>query len=346
MTQLFPALWGLWYYHHARGQYQRARALGEELLDLARQLQDPMLSLEAHRALGNTLTFLGELELAHAHAQHGLALYDPQQMRAHALRYGQDSGVACRLFGALCLWLLGYPDQARQWDEIALTQAQGLSHAYTLAQTLLFSTTLHQWRREVSMAQERAEALLALCTEHGFPLYLLWGMVLRGSVLTAQGAWGEGLAQMHEGLAAWRARGLHMFWLWFHALLAEACGRAGQVEEGLRALEEALEALQTAEDHFYEAEVYRLQGTLLLARAAEQHAEAETCLRQALDIARQQQAKSLELRAAMSLSCLWQQQGKRDEARELLAPVYGWFTEGFDTADLQEAKTLLEELSG
>jgi predicted ATPase len=346
MTQLFPALWGLWYYHHARGHYQRARELGEELLDLARQLQDPMLSLEAHRALGNTLTFLGELELAHAHAQHGLALYDPQQMRAHALRYGQDSGVACRLFGALCLWLLGYPDQARQWDEIALTQAQGLSHAYTLAQTLLFSTTLHQWRREVSMAQEQAEALLALCTEHGFPLYLLWGMVLRGSVLTAQGAWGEGLAQMHEGLAAWRARGLHMFWLWFHALLAEACGRAGQVEEGLRALEEALEALQTAEDHFYEAEVYRLKGELLLARSVEQHTEAETCLRQALGMARQQQAKSLELRAAMSLSRLWQQQGKRDEARELLAPVYGWFTEGFNTADLQEARTLLEELAG
>ena len=177
-------------------------------------------------------------------------------------------------------------------------------------------------------------------------MYLLWGTVLRGSVLTAQGAWAEGLAQMREGLAAWRTRGLRLFWFWFHALLAEACGRAGQVEEGLRVLEEALEALQTAEDRFYEAEVYRLKGALLLARSAEQHAEAETCLRQALDIARQQQAKSLELRAAMSLSRLWQQQGKRDEARELLAPVYGWFTEGFDTADLQEARTLLEELAG
>jgi predicted ATPase/class 3 adenylate cyclase len=190
MTQLFPALWGLWYGHHARGQYQRACELGEELLGLARQLQDPMLSLEAHRALGNTLFFRGELGLSHTHAQHGLALYDPQQMRAHALRYGQDSGVACRLFGALCLWMLGYPDQARQWNEAGLTQAQGLLHAYTLAQTLLFSTILHQLCREVSTAQERAEALLALCTEHGFPLYLLWGTVLRGSVLTAQGAWG------------------------------------------------------------------------------------------------------------------------------------------------------------
>jgi predicted ATPase len=171
-------------------------------------------------------------------------------------------------------------------------------------------------------------------------------MVLRGAVLTAQGAWGEGLAQMHEGLAAWRARGLHMFWLWFHALLAEACGGAGQVEEGLCALEEALEALPTVEDRFYEAEVYRLKGALLLARSAEQHAEAETCLHQALAIARQQQAKALELRAATSLSRLWQQQGKRTEARELLAPIYQWFTEGFDTADLQDAQVMLEGLGG
>jgi predicted ATPase/class 3 adenylate cyclase len=345
-TQLFPALWGLWYYHHAGGQYQRARELGEELLGLATQLQDPMLSLEAHRALGNSLSFRGELGLAYTHAQHGLALYDPQQIRAHALRYGQDSGIACRLFGALCLWLLGYPDQARQWNEVALTQAQGLLHAYTLAQTLLFSTILHQWRREASMAQERVEALLTLCTEHGFAMYLLWGTVLRGSVLTAQGQWAEGLAQMREGLATWRTRGLRLFWFWFHALLAEACGRAGQIEEGLRALDEGLEAPQTAEDHFYEAEVYRLKGELLLARSTEQHAEAEACLRQALNIARQQQAKSLELRAAMSLSRLWQQQGKRDEAQELLTPVYVWLTEGFDTADLQEARTLLEELAG
>src|SRR5262249_56590285 len=215
--------------------------------------------------------------------------------------------------GALCLWLLGYPDQARQWNEAARMQAQGLSHAYTLAQSLLFSTILHQWRREASTAQERAEALLALCTEHGFALYLLWGMVLRGSVLTAQGASGEGLAQMRQGLAAWRTRCGRLFWFWFHALLAEACGRAGQVEEGLRVLEEAPEGLQTAEDHFYEAEVYRLKGVLLLARSAEQHAEAETCFRQALDIARHRQAKALELRAAMRLSRLWQHQGKHSQ---------------------------------
>jgi predicted ATPase/class 3 adenylate cyclase len=344
--QLFPVLWGLWYVHLAGAKLQRACELGEELLSLAQQLQDPMLSLEAHRALGNTLFWRGESGLAHTHAQHGLALYDPQQMRVHALRYGQDSGVACRLFGALCLWLLGYPDQARQWSEAALTQAQGLLHAYTLAQALLFSTILHQWCREVAVAQEQAEAQRALCTEHGFAQYLAWSTVLRGAALAAQGQWAEGLAQMRQGLTAYRATGARSLGHWFHALLAEACGRAGQVEKGLRALEEALEALQITEDRFYEAEVYRLRGELLLQQSAEQQGEAEESFHQALTVARRQQAKSWELRAAMSLSRLWQQQGKHAEARQLLAEVYGWFTEGFDTADLQEARALLHELGG
>jgi predicted ATPase len=343
--QLFRALWGLWYGHMAGAKLQRARELGEELLNLAQQLQNPMLSLEAHRALGNTLFWRGEPGLAHTHAQHGLALYDPQQMRAHALRYGQDSGVACRLFGALCLWLLGYPDQARQWQEAALRQAQGLLHAYTLAQALLFSTILHQWYREAAVAQEQAEAQRALCTEHGFAQYLAWSTILRGSALAAQGQWAEGLAQMREGLVAYRATGARSLGHWFHALLAEACGRAGQIEEGLRALEEALKALQITEDRFYEAEVYRLKGELLLQQSAAQQGEAEESLQQALEIARRQQAKSWELRAAMSLSRLWQRQGRQDEAYALLAPIYGWFTEGFDTADLQEAKALLEALT-
>jgi predicted ATPase len=342
--QLFPALWGLWYGQMAGAKLQMACALGEELLSLAQQLQDPVLSLEAHRALGNTLFWRGEPGLAHTHAQHGFALYDPQQMRAHALRYGQDSGVACRLFGALCLWLLGYPDQARQWQEAALTQAQELRHVYTLAQALLFSTILHQWGREATVAQEQAEALGALCTEHGFAQYLAWSTILRGAAVAAQGQWAEGLAQMREGLVAYRATGARSLGHWFHALLAEASGRAGQVETGLRSLEEALEALQTTEDRFYEAEVYRLKGELLLQQSAAQQGEAEDSLQQALEIARRQQARSWELRAAMSLSRLWQHQRKCAEAHALLAPVYGGFTEGFDTADLQDAKALLEEL--
>jgi predicted ATPase/class 3 adenylate cyclase len=343
--QLFPALWGLWYSHQVRGQLQRARALGEELLGLAQQLHDPVLLLEAHRALAATRISLGDAGLTYMHAQHALALYEPEQMRSHALRYGQDSGVFCRLIGAWSLWLLGYPDQARQWSEQALTHAQRLRHAFTLAQALLFSAILHQLRREPLLAQELAKAQQALCTEQGFALYLTWGMLPRGWAVAAQGQLAEGIAQIREGFAAWRAQGARVMWPWFLALLAEACGKAGQVEEGLHALDEALEAIQTMEDRIYGAEVYRLKGELLLQQSVAHQEEAEACYQQALEAARRQQAKSWELRAAMSLSRLWQRQGKRDDARKLLAPIYGWFTEGFDTADLQEAKALLAELS-
>jgi len=341
--QLFAALWGLFYLHMVRGELQRAREVGEELLDLAQRLQDPELFVVAHRAQGGASFWQGELGMAHADVQQALALYDPQQMRDHAVRYGQDSGVSCRTFGTVTLWLLGYPEQARQWSEVSLTHAQGLGHAYTLAQALLFSALLHQLLREAVVAQERAEEQRALCTEHGFAPYLAWGTIEWGAALAAQGVWAEGLAHMREGLAAWRATA-RTPWLLFLGLLAEACGRAGQVEAGLGALHEALEAMQTTEERLYEAEVYRLRGELLLQQSAAQQGEAEASLQQALAVARRQQAKSLELRAAMSLSRLWQQQGKRVEAYELLAPVYGWFTEGFDTADLQEAMALLDEL--
>jgi predicted ATPase len=341
--QLFAALWGLFYLHMVRGELQRAREVGEELLGVAQRLHDPELCVVAHRAQAGALFWLGELGLAHADVQQALALYDPQQMRDHAVRYGQDSGVSCRTFGAVTLWLLGYPEQAQQWSEGGLTQAQGLGHAYTLAQALLFSALLHLLRREAAMAQERAEAQRALCTEQGFAPYLAWGTIEWGAALAAQGGWAEGLAQMREGLAAWRATALTP-WLLFLSLLAEACGRAGQVEEGLGALHEALEAMPTTEERLYEAEVYRLRGELLLQQSAVQQGKAEESFHQALAVARRQQAKSWELRAALSLSRLWQQQGKCAEARALLAPIYGWFTEGFDTADLQEARTLLEEL--
>jgi predicted ATPase len=344
LQQLFPLLWGLRYVHQVRGQSQRAYEVGEELLGVARQLQDPVLLVEAHRAQGNVAFWQGEFILAHAHVQHALAQYDPQQMRDHVVRYGQNPGVFCRLFGAVTLWLLGYPDRARQWSEEALTHARELDHAFTLQQALCFSALLYLLRREAAVAQERAEAQRALCTEHGFAMYLAFGTVEWGAALAAQGAWAEGLAQMRQGLAAYQARGWFP-WLLFLGLLAEACGRAEQIEEGLGALHDALEAMPTTEERMYEAELHRLRGKLLLQQSVAPQREAEASLQQALTIARRQQAKSLELRAAMSLSRLWQQQGKYQDAYDLLAPVYGWFTEGFDTADLKDAKALLDELA-
>jgi predicted ATPase len=186
---------------------------------------------------------------------------------------------------------------------------------------------------------------MALASEKGFPQFLALGMIMRGWALAVQGQGEEGIAQLHQGLAAFRAAGAEISRSRDLALLAEAYGEVGQTEEGLTVVAEALAVVDNTGERYWEAELYRLKGELLLARSAEQHTEAATCFHQALDIARQQQAKSLELRAALSLSRLWQQQGKRVEVRDLLAPIYGWFTEGFDTADLREARALLEALA-
>jgi TOMM system kinase/cyclase fusion protein len=346
--QLFPVLWGLWRLYHSRGEYQRARALGEQLLSLAQQLHDAALLLEAHHALWATLFHTGEFASTRAHLEQGRALYDPHQHRSHALFYGgHDPGVCCLSHAAWSLWILGYPDQALQSMREALTLAHALAHRFSLANALRFATTLHQSRREPQAAHERGEACVVLADEQGFAEVLAEATIMRGWALAAQGQETEGMAQMRQGLAAYRASGTERQRPYYLALLAEACGSRGQTAEGLSLLAEALALVDKIGEHGWGGELHRLQGELLLAQAGErqQMQEAEACLHQALDVACRQQAKSWELRAAMSLSRLWQYQGKRAEAYELLAPVYGWFTEGFDTADLQEAKALLEELS-
>jgi predicted ATPase len=318
--------------------------VGEQCLTLAQHIDEPTLLLEAHCALGVPLFYLGEVALFRFHLEQASALYDLQQYRSHAFRYGLDPGVNCLLV-AWPLWLLGYPDQALERSREALTLAQELSHPYSLAYALQSAMRLHRFRREVQAAQEQAEALVTLSNQQGFAQWLAGGTMMCGWALTVQGQEGEGMAQMHHGLTAWRAMGIEAGLPYWLAMLAEAYGSTGQVEAGRRVLAEALTLIDTTEERWWEAELHRLRGELLLALPTDNAAEAETCFHQALDIARRQQAKSLELRAAMSRSRLWQQQGKRAEAHELLAPVYGWFTEGFDTADLQEAKALLNAWS-
>jgi class 3 adenylate cyclase/predicted ATPase len=343
--QLFLVLRGRWNGYLIRAELRMARELGEQLLQLAQREQDPALLVEAHRALGTTLFFLGELAPARGHLEQGIALYDPQQHRSLAFRYGADPGVICGLYAANVLWVLGYPDQALASIHEALTLARELAHAFSLAFALNHAANLHQFRREGQGTQERAEASMAFSTEQRFAQWLAQGMILRGWVLAEQGQGAEGIAQLRQGLAAWQATGAALDRPRFLALLAEAYSKVGSTEEGLRLLVEAQAAVRRSGERRWEAELYRLKGELLLARAPEDHAEAEACFREALDIACHQGAKLWELRAAMSLSRLWQRQGKRAGAYELLAPVYGWFTEGFDTADLQEAKVLLEALA-
>jgi predicted ATPase len=222
--------------------------------------------------------------------------------------------------------------------------AQELAHPISLAVALDYATIFHQFRREPQAVSERAEAAITLCTEQGFAYYLAWGMTMQGWAQVTQSQDEASLAQIRRGLAALQATRAAVRLPYYMALLAEACGQTGHAVEGLTLLAEALAQVHNTGESWTEAELYRLKGELLLQRSSDNHTEAATCFHQALDVARRQQAKSLELRAAMSLSRLWQQQGKQDEAYELLAPVYGWFTEGFDTADLQEANALLEAL--
>ena len=343
--ELFPVLWGLWVFYETRAEYKTGRELGEQCLALARSIQDPALLLEAHSALGITLLWLGELALAQEHVEQGITLYNPQQHRFLATLYGFDPGVFCLSLAADVLWLLGYPNQALQRSHEALALTQELSHPLSLALALNFAAILHQFRQEGQAAQKRAEAAITLSIEQGFPYWLAEGTIRRGWALSAQKQVEEGITQIRQGLASYQATGAEVLRSYYLALLTEACEKGGQSEEGLSVLAEALALVHKTGERFYEAELYRLKGELLLVRPTHQTAEVEACFQQALAIARRQEAKSLELRAAMSLVRLWQSQGKRAKAYELLAPVYGWFTEGFDTADLQEAKALLEALA-
>jgi predicted ATPase len=225
--------------------------------------------------------------------------------------------------------------------------AHVLAHPFSLAFAQVGVAIVCQFYRNVPAVHEHAEAAVVLSTEQGFPLWAAMGMSLRGWALAMQGQGKDGMAQVRQGGAAWRATGAALHVPYLYTLLAEVYDHLGHVEDGLQALAEAHVLVKQQEDRWWEAEIHRLRGVLLLRQTGtlQAEAEAETCFQQALDVARRQEAKSLELRATMSLARLWQQQGKRTEAYDLLAPIYGWFTEGFDTADLQEAKALLEALT-
>jgi predicted ATPase len=342
--QLFPALRGLCEFYRNRGALQTAQELGEQLDRLTQRAAAPMLRLEAHEALGATLLFLGDYAAALTHFEQGIGLTDPTAQRAQALRHGVAPGVRCLTLAANTLWCLGAPAQAVWRSQQALALAQELAHPYSRAVAQYWAAYLHHNRHEVPAVQEQAEALLTLATAQGFPLWVGLGTCWRGWVLAMQGRGEAGVAQLHQGLAAVLATGQTLMQPFHLVLLAEALGHTGQVEAGLRLLAEALAEIEASGQGYLLAEAYRLQGVLLLQRAVPDPAQAEACFHQALTVARRQQAKSWELRAAMSLSRLWQCHGKRAEAYTLLAPIYDWFTEGFDTVDLQEARALLEAL--
>jgi TOMM system kinase/cyclase fusion protein len=309
-----PVLWNLWLSYMARAEHQTALELGEQCLRLAQCVQEPALLLEAHYALGVSWFLLGNPVLACTHLEHTIALYDPEQHHGLACRYGGiDSGMAGFGIYAWALWLRGYPAQARTQSARALSLARQLAHPFSLARTLYYDTLLCQLRQDAPAARDQADAAIAVATAQNFALARASGLILRGWAIAVQEHSPEGLVQIRQGLDTYRSTGATYQQPHFLTLLAEASGLLGQPEGGLAALDEALTLMEQTGERYYEAELHRQRGELLLLRAAQRHPsqdsrephEAERCFQQALDVARQQQAKSLELRAAMSLARLW-----------------------------------------
>ncbi|MGH8065947.1 MAG: AAA family ATPase [Candidatus Entotheonellia bacterium] len=343
--KLFQALWGLYQFHSVRGEHQRAQALAEQLLALAQRTQDRVSLMVGYFAVGGTGYYLGEFAASLDCLAQAEACYDRHQHSTHIARYGVDVGVFCCSLMAFALWCSGYPDRALQKGHEALTLAQELDHPFSAAIALARLAQVHQFRREVGAASACAEALITFSTEQGFAHYVALGRSLQDWALAAQGGGTPSLAQLRQSMLSRRATGIKMAQAQQSALLAELQANAQQVADGLDSLAEAWALARQTGEAYYTAELRRLQGQLLLQQDATNTAPAETCFQQALAIARRQQAKSLELRATVSVARLWQEQGKRAKARQLLAKIYDWFTEGFGTADLQEAMALLKALA-
>jgi len=316
------------------------------LLRLAGAANDPALRLIAHDALGDTLYWLGEFPRALEHLEQGIVLYRPDEHRALAHQHaGYDPGVACLSFSAYTLWYLGYPDRAVRRNEEAVALARDLSQTFSMILAVEFSTLVRHLRREPLLAKASAEIAVGLSTEQANAFFLGCGMVEQGWANAHERQSGEGVALIQHGMDMCRSAGSTLEFPHCWASLAEAHSAAGRVDEALEAVAEGLEQARDTSARFNEAELYRLKGELLLAGLRPEDDDAARCFRQALEIARRQSAKSIELRAAMSWSRLLQRQGKREDARRLLAEVHAWFTEGFDTADLKEAGALLDALT-
>jgi TOMM system kinase/cyclase fusion protein len=344
---VFAVLWGLSQVYAVRADLRKHREVGTQFLSLTQQRADAILLAVAHWLTGANLFHVGEFATALVHLEQAYARYDAQHHHTYVTQFGVDVGVFALSYISHALWGLGYPDQAVQRSREALALAQEVHHPFSIALAQDYAAMLQQLRREPSTANKHAEIALTVCTEQGIAYYLAWATIIQGWVVAETGRREEGIAQMHQGLTTLQVTGGGLRTSYYLALLAEAYGNHSEPGEGLHVLADAFDHVQHTGECWWEAELHRRQGELLLQGAGSRRPAAETpeaCFHRALEVARRQQAKALELRAAMSLSRLWQQQGQHAAARQILAEVYGWFSEGFDTVDLQEAHALLEQL--
>jgi serine/threonine protein kinase/predicted ATPase len=341
---LLHVLWGLCLYSKVRSQLTRARELATEMLALARQLDDPTPEMQAQQVLAVTSLCLGEPSATVRHMEQTVALYDAERHRTWSFQFGHDPVVSCRSFGAVALWLLGYPEEAHRQSREAIRLSQELSQPSNQTLALQFAAMLHQLSRNAQGTRASTEACAAIALEHGFSYWQASANVMRGWALAHAGASADAVDRLRQGLRDWAATDSVTYQTYYLGLLAEVLGKSGQFTEGCRVLDEALSLVPQTEERLYEAELYRLRGELLLGminREATVPHQVEEHFRTALVVARRQGAKSLELRAAVSLARLTQRPGGPTDAHELLAETYGWFTEGFDTPDLQEAAKVL-----
>jgi predicted ATPase len=345
LDHIIPATLGLWLFHNNRGDFGRARALTQELFEFAKQRDDDGFLLQAHHAAWTTPFFTGNFAEVRNHVGRGLALYDEQRHRGHALVYlGHDPAACAHALGAVALWMLGFPDEALRHSVRAITKGEQSSHPPTLAHALWYVGFLHVLRNDHVAVAELAARYLSICAELGMAPGIATADSLAGWAEARDGKVEAGLARLKRGVDAWKATGSRLHLPQRLSLLAEGLGLAGRAAEALAANAEAHHLAQSTGEGYYQAVILWQRGWLLGLDAAGLE-QAEAAFRQTLKVARRQQAKSLELRAAINLARLWRDQGKRAEAHDLLAPVYGWFTEGFDTADLKDAKALLDELA-
>jgi DNA-binding SARP family transcriptional activator/predicted ATPase len=332
--------------HYVGAEYEMAREIAEEALDMARRAQEPLLVALGHWRLGFILFALGEYAGAHDHLEQVIAFYDPQQPQQVllGLHAPGDPGASAMAYNACCLWCLGYPDGTLSCRQKSLASARERGHPFTLADVLSYGGCMvDSMRRDAQQLKEHAEALMEVAKEQGLWGWVMTGLRHRGEALAMMGQLEQGIAQMREGVAEDEVRTVRVYLSGTLGHLAQALGKAGRPQEGLTTLAEALAIVEKTGERYWEAELHRLRGELLLGQSDARGAEAS--LHKAIEVARRQQAKSWELRATVSLCRLWRRQGRTDEARRTLAELYGWFTEGFDTPDLRDARELLEELS-
>ena len=346
VPQLLPVLRGLSTFYIYRAEFEKGARTGEQILSLAERYDDASAQIEGHLVLGACLAMLNRLQPGMDHLEQGIAAYDPERHGSARFRLGNNPGVVCFTTSALVLWMLGYPDRARDRAHESIGLATRLSHPSSMAYAQFHAGLIHLWTREEELAQGCAQAVLDIADEHEFQIWRVVGSCLRGAATARVGSADESLRLIEGAMNTYqRLRTPPVFWPLLLYLQAGVCGLAERPGDGLTLLDEAVEIATHGQGQTLWSEFFQLKGDLLLAVSPDNAAEAETWFQRAVDIAAEVQAPMLQLRAALRLSRLWHGQGKTEEARKLLGDAYERFTEGFTTADLSDAKALLDDLA-